>query len=275
MRRREPRADCPGQPEIGAFGRGLGEVGDGQLGHLARLHRGDRLHHRVRIGAALGLSLGTQRLAVGAIDGGRRLVLAQPLVQPLPSADEARNGEPAVEHALRQAGVLGRDAGEGGRGEGGRMELHHPLERDPHHAHPGRRPRLGRDPLDDLRDVVAGAPGVGELRAERRARPAEVHGDEVVAAVDQLARDRPLLVLRHQIAGLQVRELLLIHGGALGEPRDHKRAAVRRRVKHRRQRAVESPTALRGVQHVDGDAAAVLHRNVNRLPLVPVRDGGD
>ena len=30
-----------------------------------------------------------------------------------------------------------------------------------------------------------------------------------VAAVDQLARDRALLVLRHQIAGSQVRELLV------------------------------------------------------------------
>jgi hypothetical protein len=43
-------------------------------------------------------------------------------------------------------------------------------------------------------------------------------------------------------------------------------------VKHRRKLAVESPTTLRRAQHIDGDAAAVLHLNVHGLPLLPVRE---
>ena len=131
----EPAAGDLAEAQVGTRLAPQQTVKGGHAGHVARVHLRERLDPSVHIGRPLRLGLCAETLAVGAVDGRRRLVLGDSLVQPLPDAGETRDGEAAVDITMRQARVLRRDALEPGWPLRGGEELQHALVRNAHHAH--------------------------------------------------------------------------------------------------------------------------------------------
>ena len=142
----------------------------------------------------------------------------------------------------------------------GGEELHHAFVGDADHADLAGRPWLVGNPLDHGGHILARQPGVAVLRAKRRARPTDVDRNEVVAVMDQLARDRALLVLRDELARFHAPQLLGVASGGAGPSRDLERAPVGRRVQHSWQLTRHRLAVFGRVEHVDRDAAAVPHR---------------
>ena len=187
-----------------------------------------------------------------------------------PGAGEAGDGEAAVDVALGEAGVLRDDAGESGGREGGGEELGHALVGDADHADFVGRPGLIDDPVDDLGDVESGAPGIDVVRSEGGAGAAEVERDEVVALMNEGGGERAGLVLGDELAGLDAGERLLVACGGAAAVAAQPGAAVGGGVEDGGEWALEAFAGGRGVEDVEGDAAAIVDGDVARLAVVAV-----
>ena len=151
-------------------------------------------------------------------------------------------------------------------------QLHHPLPGTADHAHLITGPGLRRNPVHHLRHIRRIAPGAAGIGAKGGTGAAKIHAHHVVAIVDHLLAHRALLVSRYQCAHRQMLDVLLVLRCIETLLAFVEGAPVARRQQYGRSLTGEWFPRQGGLEDVHRDPATIVNFDVDRVPLIPVRD---
>lgn len=250
---------------MGAVAGAVDAVVGGHAGDVAWVHVGEGFDPSVAVGVALGLCVVEELGSVGVVDGGGGFGLGEAFVHGFPGAGESGDGDAAVDVALREAWVLWSDAGEAFGSEGGGEALDHAFVGDADHADAVGGPMLLGDPVDDVGDVFAGAPGVDVGGAKGGAGAAHVDGDKVVGLMDELFGDGSDVVLGDDLSGFDADQGGFVARGGVSVVCADPGASVGGGVEDGGVGSGQGLAGAGGSEDVDGDAAAVVHVDVEGL----------